>query len=95
MMHDHGEKMQEVNRDSLGDQTGSWGGIEGKQEACGAECMCISKQEATEQTTVPKKTKTSDHKLMQSADLQSEKSKHETSQKTPETTQQQGKAHCS
>ena len=35
MMYDHGEKMQEVNRDSLSGQTGTWGGMDGKQEARG------------------------------------------------------------
>ena len=35
VIHDHGEKTQEVGRDGLGDQRGSWGGMEGKQEACG------------------------------------------------------------
>ena len=30
VMCDHGKKNQEVGRDSLGGQVGSWGGLEGK-----------------------------------------------------------------
>ena len=35
LMCDHGKKSREVGRDSLGGQRGSWGAIEGNQEACG------------------------------------------------------------
>ena len=41
-IHAHNEKKQEVCRDGHGGQRGSFGGMEGKEEARGAIWMCVS-----------------------------------------------------
>ena len=56
--------MQEVGRDCHGGQRGSFGGMEGKEEACGAIWMGIHKEGEKKRTTAPNKTKTSKRKFV-------------------------------
>ena len=63
-MHAHNAKPQEMCRDGHGDQRGSFGEIEGKEEARGTVWMGIGKEGAKKRTMVPKKTKTSKRKFV-------------------------------
>ena len=63
-MYAHSEKTQGVGRVDHGGHRGLFGGMWGKEEARGAIWVVISNSKAKEQTTPPKKTKTSTHKLM-------------------------------
>ena len=63
-MHAHNAKPQEMCRDGHGGQRGSFGEIEGEEEARGTVWMGIGKEGAKKRTMVPKKTKTIKRKFV-------------------------------